>query len=255
MLSPEKQLMVAARSGNEELTRHLLEQGVSANYVDDRGYSPLMQAALYGRAETVSLLVREGEADVNHVAYSGATPLLCALAARRGREQMVRMLLERGADVNHADDLGFTALITAALDGSTAVGAMLLSRGADVGRVSIEGKTALEIARERGNLSFADMVEAHARRVRQARIGARRRLSERVPRKDAASGGGSAGGQGGRAAAGGPPPVGVLERQAPLRRRGWAAALGDAFEDYGTVVGAGAALLLAAALLRRRAGQ
>jgi len=64
-------------------------------------------------------------------------------AAARGQIQEVRAALERGADVNTADELGRTALMLAAFDGHTAIVHLLLSKGAQVNIRDSSGRTAL----------------------------------------------------------------------------------------------------------------
>lgn len=68
-------------------------------------------------------------ADVNAEGWLGRTAL--HIAARRGCEYegVVRLLLERGADVNKIDDLGMTALQMAAEWRSERVVRLLLERG------------------------------------------------------------------------------------------------------------------------------
>lgn len=59
----------------------------------------------------------------------GRTPLM--EAAWGGQEEMAKLLLDLGADINAVDDHGMTALIRAARCGHENLVKMLLSRGAD----------------------------------------------------------------------------------------------------------------------------
>lgn len=69
--------------------------------------------------------------DVNAVSSQGAVPIV--LAAVRGAEAIVDLLLSAGADVNNPDQSGgMTALHAAALGGHEAIARKLLARGAKV---------------------------------------------------------------------------------------------------------------------------
>jgi ankyrin repeat protein len=88
------------------------------------------------------------------------TPLMWA--AKQGRVGVVRLLLERGADVNASDDIDFTALHYAAVEGHhEEVVCILLSRGADSSRRSVDGFTALIIASESGHLGLVRQLLQH----------------------------------------------------------------------------------------------
>ncbi|KDN62992.1 hypothetical protein CSUB01_10458 [Colletotrichum sublineola] len=70
-----------------------------------------------------------------------ATPLLWAV--RNGRLEVVRMLLDRGADVNSRTDSRQTPLFRAARNGHLEVVQMLLDRGADVNPEEFPNETPL----------------------------------------------------------------------------------------------------------------
>jgi ankyrin repeat domain-containing protein 50 len=66
-------------------------------------------------------------------------------------EDIMRLLLERGADPNAAHNDGWTALYAAAKNGHEAVVRLLLERGADINAAHNYGWTALYAADDNGH--------------------------------------------------------------------------------------------------------
>lgn len=87
----------------------------------------------------------------------GACPPLC-LAAREGRLNAVRYLLDHGADLNAPDAAGNTALAEATYYGQIPVMKELLSRGANINALSSTG-TPLDIALSQSNDLVADLLK------------------------------------------------------------------------------------------------
>jgi ankyrin repeat protein len=83
--------------------------------------------------------------------HRAVTPLW--LAASNGHDSIVRVLLESGADVQGADDMGFTALMVAAENGHADVVRRLIAAGADVDAKSENyfSTTALHVAAKQGH--------------------------------------------------------------------------------------------------------
>merc|ERR1712012_440165 len=73
-------------------------------------------------------------------------------AADAGQIECLKLLLEKGANVNHTKDSGQTALMKAASWGRTECAKLLLEKGADANMKAtgggFEGQGALEIAKE-----------------------------------------------------------------------------------------------------------
>ena len=89
-----------------------------------------MTAVAGGNLEIVRLLLDSG-ADVNaRETRLGQTALL--YAAARGRTDLVKLLLEHHADIHAASNSGSTALEMAALDGHTDCLKTLIEAGSDV---------------------------------------------------------------------------------------------------------------------------
>ena len=108
----------------------------SGNFRKNHGGSTaLLFAARNGDVETARALVEAG-ADVNDVAAAGTSALV--IAAHSGHGPLGIYLLEQGADPNAAD-AGYTALHAATLRGQTELAAALLERGAAVDAVVERG--------------------------------------------------------------------------------------------------------------------
>lgn len=74
----------------------LIESGADVNAKDDQGFTPLHFAAQEYAPVIASVLVGKG-ADIEARDADGASVLWRAVAAARGREEIVRLLLEQGA--------------------------------------------------------------------------------------------------------------------------------------------------------------
>jgi ankyrin repeat protein len=104
---------------------------------------PLSWAARYGREAIVKLLLDQG-AERESRDDAGRTPL--SWAAKNGEEAVVKLLLDQGADREPRDDAGRTPLSLAAARGREAVVKLLLDQGADRESRDGDGRTPLSWA-------------------------------------------------------------------------------------------------------------
>ncbi|XP_060532741.1 ankyrin repeat domain-containing protein 50 isoform X2 [Cylas formicarius] len=136
-------LHVAARLGQAQVVKVLLESGTNADQADVDGWTPLRAAAWGGHTEVVEILVQHG-CSLDSVDAENRTALRAA--AWSGHEEIVRVLLQHGADVNLTDHEGRTALIAAAYMGHSEIVEHLLNFGADINHADADGRTALSVA-------------------------------------------------------------------------------------------------------------
>jgi len=138
-----------------EVARQLASDPKLATGWNDFGWSALHLAAFSGSAETVRLLVERG-AEVNARAHTRFknTPLQAALLT--GQLATARLLLDRGADPLVRQAKGFTPLHEAALIGRRDLVELLLAAGAEVDARSNDGRTAVSEALRGKHKDLAD---------------------------------------------------------------------------------------------------
>jgi hypothetical protein len=162
-------LILMAARGEAAAVIRLLSLGVPVDATNEVNHTALKSAARNGRLEVVRLLIERG-ADVRHRNAEGFTALHCALGGpSSGQEHQmkcVQLLLEHGAEVNATDNSGGTPLMDAACFGAVASAKLLLKAGADAGIKDQNGRTARNLAEQRGHLAIASLLE-------QAEIGER----------------------------------------------------------------------------------
>lgn len=188
-------LITAAERGDTATVLRLLEAGANINGQDERGRTAVL-AATHGRqTETVKALI-QARADVNirdkrldnPFLYAGAEGLLEILkltieagadptltnrfggvalipASERGHVEVVRELLTRTKiNVNHVNNLGWTALLEAIILSNGGprhqqIVQLLIEHGADVNLPDKNGVTPLQHARQRGYTEIAQLLE------------------------------------------------------------------------------------------------
>ena len=111
-------LIIAATHGKADVVKALINRGANPNVADNDGRTPLMHAAGQDDATTVQVLLSEPEIDIDVKTHEGATALW--IAAFNGEADIVKMLLEHGADIHLIvekitaihDDLAETRLVS-----------------------------------------------------------------------------------------------------------------------------------------------
>ncbi|XP_014677172.1 PREDICTED: putative ankyrin repeat protein RF_0381 [Priapulus caudatus] len=153
-------LMMAVSKGEEAMVQMLLSHGTDANAADWQAHTSLHHAACVGRLDIVRLLLEAG-ADPNvDDAESGVTPLMWAVS--KGEETVVQMLLSHGADANAADWQAHTSLHHAACFDRLDIVRLLLEAGADPNAAETETRrTSLMMAVKEGDEAMVRMLLSH----------------------------------------------------------------------------------------------
>ncbi|KAK1312590.1 hypothetical protein QJS10_CPA07g01168 [Acorus calamus] len=155
------------------------------------GWSALHAAAAEDRREVMAKLIerlRGGELDARD--REGRTAV--HVAAGKGHVQMVRMLVEGGADRDARSGDGRTALHRAAANGDRDMVVALLEMGADCEIPTVRGQTPLDVARDKGHREIVEMLGRGEMMLTAARRGDVKLLESLLRR------GGGGGGTNGR---------------------------------------------------------
>lgn len=120
----------------------------------------LIVAADWGREEVVELLIQHG-ANVNIKDSDGVTPLV--IATRNKFYTVLEVLLRNGANMNLWDDNGKTALDAAIGNGNREIVKMLLSSGAEIKSKSGECDVLLDAVRRRDYPMIKILINAGAK--------------------------------------------------------------------------------------------
>lgn len=158
-------LCIACEGGKGAVVQLLLDKGADVCAKDANGLTALHAAIDNDRVDLVQLLLDKGaDTEVRQAVPSwwrndvlkkypgreidnyGDTPLL--LASRRGKDTIVQLLLDRGADMEAKDAEGLTPLVLATRQRRQSLAILLLSRGANKEAKDIEGRTPLFRASE-----------------------------------------------------------------------------------------------------------
>lgn len=116
MAPPKQSIWSAAFQGKLSAVRSALDAGANMEELGPDGSNPLHLAAMAGHRDVVEFLL-DGGADVNAVDGDGFSVLQVVLMAAgqkaKDRTELVRLLLERGADPEHEAPMAGNLITTA----------------------------------------------------------------------------------------------------------------------------------------------
>ena len=155
--------VLAATDGNHlETVRLLIARGADVNAQDQQRDSAFLLAGARGYTEIVRATLAAG-ADLKSTNRYGGTALIPA--CDRGHVDTVRLLLTTSIAVDHVNDLGWTCLLEAVILGDGGerhqqIVQMVLARGANVNLADRDGVTSLQHALRRGQGETARLLRA-----------------------------------------------------------------------------------------------
>jgi ankyrin repeat protein len=150
-MNQEKEIYNVITYGTLEELKPLLKD-FDVNKPVKEGYA-IHYAAFQNKTDIIRYLIDKG-ANVNAEFEDGATPLIAA--AEYGYFETCSLLLEHNADVNKVDHHGNDALVKAVLKGRLNIVELLLENGADKENKLVKGKNALDLAKE---MNWADALK------------------------------------------------------------------------------------------------
>lgn len=153
-------LLLATHADNREAAKLLIAAGADVNAKDDIQDTPFLYAGAEGRNEILKAILASGKANLKDTNRFGGTALIPA--ADHGFPETVAILLETDIDIDHVNDLGWTALMEAVILGDGgAVQQKIVGLLIDAGAKDIpdnDGLSALQHARQRGYDEIAQRI-------------------------------------------------------------------------------------------------
>lgn len=155
--------LAAVKKDSLEMVKYLLASGAGVDPRDFRGLTPLMLAAMGPEAlspaqqrEVMKALIEAG-ADLNRIGPNGVTAL--SLAAVNSPPEILEMLIEGGARVNPVDMKGRSPLMIAVWGNSPEAVSLLLAKGADPTLMDHKGLKAINHAERYDNPASEAIME------------------------------------------------------------------------------------------------
>ncbi|MBI3583502.1 MAG: ankyrin repeat domain-containing protein [Nitrospinae bacterium] len=183
-------LLLTADEGYIEIVKAFLSAGAEANKKDSDGTTPLMEAAGKNHLEIVNTLLTAG-ADPDMENNDGTNALWAASLngleeiaevlipitknlnsrhnlskttsltnmAQWGKTEIVKLLLEKGANPDAQDEQGWTALLWAAKENYPDIARLLLDKGANLNAKNRFGETALKLAKKNNHKEMIELLK------------------------------------------------------------------------------------------------
>jgi len=176
-------LIWAAISGYTQIIKLLIESGANLNEKDAEKKTALMNAAYYGKVESTKTIIdeivknRKKIKDKDKIIkynneylnikddYEGKTALMWAIHyGDLKRLDILKIIIETGANINEKDKNGNTALMLAVTNNNLTniirllFIKLLIDNGANLDEKNDEGKTAIILASQMGNIEVVELL-------------------------------------------------------------------------------------------------
>ena len=153
-------LLLAATYDHLPVAKVLVAMGADPDALDDRHDTPWLVTGVTGSVAMLeTLLPADPDLTVRN-RFGGLSPIP---ASERGHVAYVRRVVQTGVDIDHVNDLGWTALLEAVILGDGGkrhqeIVRILLAAGADRTIADSDGVTPLRHAEQRGHHEIAAML-------------------------------------------------------------------------------------------------
>ncbi len=153
-------LLLAATSDHIAVAQVLVAMGADPDALDDRHDTPWLVTGVTGSVAMLETLLPANPDLTIRNRFGGLSPIP---ASERGHVDYVRRVVRTDVDINHVNDLGWTALLEAVILGDGGrdhqeIVRILLKAGADPGIADHDGVTPLQHAERRGHQEIARLL-------------------------------------------------------------------------------------------------
>ncbi|MCT1531622.1 ankyrin repeat domain-containing protein [Sphingobacterium daejeonense] len=150
----------ACAAGLTEQVQFMVDQKPDViNELSSHGFYPLGIAAHFGKEDIVRILLRN-RANPNSSSQNGYQVFPIHSALSNGQDNIAKMLIEAGAEVNVLQSSRISPLHLAAQQGNVDLIIILLEHGANIAIKNDFGQTASDLAAEKGYNEIAEILKA-----------------------------------------------------------------------------------------------
>ncbi|MES2555375.1 MAG: ankyrin repeat domain-containing protein [Bacteroidota bacterium] len=134
-----QQYLWSLRDGDKLLMEYALKKGADPNYTDEKGYNAYLHAVSNENLKAMRYCIDTLKLSVNSLTADGETDLI--LAVRSENRAVIDVILARNPDLEAVDHVGNTALYEAALRKNLELMGLLIEKGADLNHQNNYGYT------------------------------------------------------------------------------------------------------------------
>ena len=152
-------IFTAAREGDSAAIRNFVQQGGDINKPNAKSHTPFILASYYGHTQTLETLLKIG-ADACTLDNKGSNAFMGV--AFKGHQHVAKWLLKNtSCNVNHQNYAGQTALMMASLFGREDIIKLLLEHGANRSLKDNQGNTSVKLAQAQGLSRVVEIIQFH----------------------------------------------------------------------------------------------